>query len=262
MKFCLRIATGSMPSSSAAMSMIRSSICVASGRPAPRYAAVAVVFVAALQALSSTFGIAYTPCAIVRVRNGRNAPIDGYAPPSWNTFAFTPVIMPSRRSPISTCCTWARPWVIATMFSERVSVHFTGRASSCAAFTATAYSAYMPVLAPKPPPTAGAITRTCAASSPATAAIPGCTPCAAWVGTKQVSPTPSWVTTIPFGSIGTAATRWFSMRCDTTTSASASRSGSSPNSNAMARLEPCSSKSSGAPSASAASTSITTGRGS
>jgi len=37
----------------------------------------AVVFVAALQALSSTFGIAYTPWAIVRVRNGRNAPIDG-----------------------------------------------------------------------------------------------------------------------------------------------------------------------------------------
>ena len=70
MKFRLRISTGSMPSSSAAMSMMRSSICVASGRPAPRYAAVGVVFVAALQALSSTLGIAYTPCAIVRVRNG------------------------------------------------------------------------------------------------------------------------------------------------------------------------------------------------
>ena len=71
------------------------------------------------------------------------------------------MIVPSRVKPISTCWTCARPWVIATMFSERVSVHFTGRPSSCAAFTATAYSAYMPVLAPKPPPTAGAITRTC-----------------------------------------------------------------------------------------------------
>ena len=46
-----------MPSSSAAMSMIRSRNAVASGRPAPRYAAVGVVFVAALHDVNSTFGI-------------------------------------------------------------------------------------------------------------------------------------------------------------------------------------------------------------
>ena len=40
------------------MSMMRSRKAVASGRPAPRYAAVGVVFVAALNAFTSTFGIA------------------------------------------------------------------------------------------------------------------------------------------------------------------------------------------------------------
>ena len=52
------------------------------------------------------------------------------------------------------------------MFSERVSVHFTGRPSTSAAFAATAYSTYMPALAPKPPPTAGATTRTCSSLEP------------------------------------------------------------------------------------------------
>ena len=50
---------------------------VASGRPAPRYAPVGVVLVTTLRTVNSIFGMRYTPCAIVRVKNGRNAPIAG-----------------------------------------------------------------------------------------------------------------------------------------------------------------------------------------
>ncbi len=122
------------------MSMIRSKNAVASGRPAPRYAPVGVVFVATLIEFSSTLGIAYTPCAMVRVKKGRNAPIAGYAPASQTTRPLTPTIVPSRRRPISMSCTWPRPWVIAVMFSERVSVHFTGRLSCRTRVAATMYS--------------------------------------------------------------------------------------------------------------------------
>ena len=172
------------------------------------------------------------------------------------------VIVPSCFSPISTCWICARPWVMATMFSERVSVHFTGRPSVWAALAATAYSTYMSILAPKPPPTAGAITRTCSASSPVAAAMPATRPCGCWVGTRTKRPSPSISTTMPFGSIGTAATRWFTNRCEMTTSASSMIVGSSPASNAMARFEPWSSKSTGASSSNARSGSITTGSGS
>ena len=77
MKFLRRISTGSMSSSSAAMSSMRSTRCVASGRPAPRYAAVGVVFVTAACQLNSIFGVRYTCCDIICVKNGRNAPIAG-----------------------------------------------------------------------------------------------------------------------------------------------------------------------------------------
>ena len=62
MKFLRRISTGSMPSSSAAMSRMRSIRWIASGRPAPRYAATGVVFVTTACQLNSTFGITYTFC--------------------------------------------------------------------------------------------------------------------------------------------------------------------------------------------------------
>ena len=39
-------------------------------------------------------------------------------------------MVPSRRRPSSRYCTWPRPCGIETMFSERVSIHFTGRPSS------------------------------------------------------------------------------------------------------------------------------------
>ncbi len=45
MKFFRRSSTRSIPSSSASASIVRSITYVASGRPAPRYASVGVVFV-------------------------------------------------------------------------------------------------------------------------------------------------------------------------------------------------------------------------
>ncbi len=36
-------------------------------------------------------------------------------------------MVPSREPPISTSWSWARPWPRATMLSERVSVHLSGR---------------------------------------------------------------------------------------------------------------------------------------
>jgi hypothetical protein len=45
MKFMRRISTGSLPTAAASLSIVRSIAYVASGRPAPRYASVGVVFV-------------------------------------------------------------------------------------------------------------------------------------------------------------------------------------------------------------------------
>src|SRR4051794_11386499 len=80
-----RTSTGSMPISAANRSIARSIAAAASGRPAPRYAPVGVVLVTNELLLHSTFGIAYTPGDIIRVRNGSTAPIAGYAPESWTT---------------------------------------------------------------------------------------------------------------------------------------------------------------------------------
>ena len=102
MKFLRRISTGSMSSSSAAMSSVRSTRWIASGRPAPRYAATGVVLVTAACQLNSTFGTMYTFCAIICVKNGRNAPTAGYAPASATVRTRSPVIVPSRFRPIST----------------------------------------------------------------------------------------------------------------------------------------------------------------
>ena len=45
---------------------------------------------------------------------------------------FIPRILPSRVAAISMNWIWSRPWWVATMFSLRVSVHFTGRPSRLA----------------------------------------------------------------------------------------------------------------------------------
>ena len=74
--------------------------------------------------------------------------------------------LPSRSPPIVTVWSWARPCTIPVMFSERVSLHRTGRPTCFASHATSANSGSAPILAPKPPPTSGAITRTCSASMP------------------------------------------------------------------------------------------------
>ena len=131
------------------------------------------------------------------------------------------------------------------MFSERVSVHLTGRCSCRANAAASTCSQYAPVFAPKPPPTAGAITCTWSGSISSAAARPSRTPNGAWVGTFTSSlPSACGSTRMPFDSIGTAATRWLTKRPLTTTSASSRICGSWPKSNSIAMFEPCSGNSS------------------
>ncbi len=76
-KFIRRISAGSMPIWSAATSITRSISCVASGRPAPRYAPMVVLFVITVVALNRTFGMSYTPTDIIWVSIGRMAPMPG-----------------------------------------------------------------------------------------------------------------------------------------------------------------------------------------
>ena len=75
-------------------------------------------------------------------------------------------------------------------------------------------------------------------------------------------PSPSGATAIAFGSMGTGATRWFTNRPRATTSEPARTSSSHRTSNASATLLPWSGHSSGASSATAASTSVTAASGS
>src|ERR671931_556823 len=59
---------------------MRSIAAVASGRPAPRYAATGVVFVSTDAISTSTLSRAYTPGAIMRVRYGSTAPSPACTP--------------------------------------------------------------------------------------------------------------------------------------------------------------------------------------
>ncbi len=52
-----------------------------------------------------------------------------------------PVMRPSAVAASSISSIWARPWVVACMFSLRVSTHFSGRPSLRATATASASSA-------------------------------------------------------------------------------------------------------------------------
>ena len=150
------------------------------------------------------------------------------------------------------------------MFSDRVSVHFTGRPSSNAAFAAIRCSGYNPFFAPKPPPTAGLKPRSNAGSSPRFIAISSRTPCGPCVAAWNVRPPAGspGTTTMPFGSIGTGATRWFTIRWRTTTSASSSTPSIGPVPIAFATFEPCPSWTSVAVSVTAAAGSTTAGRSS
>ena len=76
------------------------------------------------------------------------------------------------------------------------------------------------------------------------------------------APSGSGTTAMALVSMGTGARRWFTNRPRTTTSAPASTSASSGSANACATFVPNAGHSSGAPSATAASTSVTAGSGS
>ena len=200
------------------------------------------------------------------VAAGSIPPNPPYAPPSPTIRQRSPVIFPSRVKPISMYWTCPRPWVMATMFSERLSTHFTGRPNRMAEAATTRYSAPAPALAPNAPPTSGTTTRTCAGSSPRASAISPHTRCgicvAGWMVTRWPCPSSPGTTAIAAPSIGTTASRWFSMRARTTTSASSSTPAPSPSRRPTARLEPMASICTGAPGASAASMSVTDGSGS
>jgi hypothetical protein len=75
-------------------------------------------------------------------------------------FAWKAVISPSFVAAIRTWSTWPRPWWLVAMFSERVSIHFTGWPSCLEAHAHSVSSAHTCSLLPKPPPTSGAMTRT------------------------------------------------------------------------------------------------------
>ena len=67
----------------------------------------------------------------------------------------TAVSLPLESAASSMCWIWPRPWMLATVFSERVSFHRTGVPSLRASATHSSSSAYTSSLAPNPPPTAG-----------------------------------------------------------------------------------------------------------
>ena len=73
---------------------------------------------------------------------------------------------PSEVPPSVTVCSWARPCVIPTRFSLRVSTQRSGRPVFRAAQATTSASRSAPTLAPNPPPTSGAITRMAPGSMP------------------------------------------------------------------------------------------------
>jgi hypothetical protein len=92
-----------------------------------------------------------------------------------------PVKVPSRRQPSSQYWICARECGRATMSSLRVSVQVTGRPSAWAALARTMCSWEIPALAPKPPPTWGAIIRSSALSMPSAPASCRCSRCGIWV---------------------------------------------------------------------------------
>ena len=79
------------------------------------------------------------------------------------------------------CASCARPWQVATIASDRSSIHFTGVPSLRDTAAVRNSSAYAFSLAPKPPPTCGAIARTLASDTPQTMARNVRRKCGTWV---------------------------------------------------------------------------------
>ena len=183
---------------------------MASGRPAPRYAPIGVVFVTATATSKRIDGKAYVPWAILRVPVGRNAPTPGYAPASPTSRTRRPVNVPSRRQPSSAYWIWPRLWGSAFMSSLLGGTHTTGRPNRRAAAATTVYSGCRPALPPNPPPTCGVTMCTSDGSSPS---APASWPCSAWgicVDGQTVSrPSSAGAAAQQSGSIGATAMRWF-----------------------------------------------------
>ena len=66
---------------------------------------------------------------------------------------------------------WPRPWIVACEFSERVSFQRTGTLCLRDSAMHSSSSAYTLSLEPKPPPTAGATTRTWCSGMPSVTAV-------------------------------------------------------------------------------------------
>ena len=76
---------------------------------------------------------------------------------------------------------WARPWQVASIASERSSIHLTGAPILRDAAAAMNSSAYAFSFEPKPPPTSGAMARTLASLTPHTIARNVRRKCGTWV---------------------------------------------------------------------------------
>ena len=84
-------------------------------------------------------------------------------------------------------CSWARPWVMPTRFSLRVSVQRSARPVFLAAQTTMSASRSMPTLAPNPPPTSGTTTRIWSGAMPRAPQMIRRHSCAFWELCQTVS---------------------------------------------------------------------------
>lgn len=130
------------------------------------------------------------------------------------------MIVPSRLPPSLIRLSWARPWVMATRFSARLSAHRTALPDRHAAQATTIASRSMPIFAPNPPPTSGTITRIASDGMPRDSARVLRQRWAFWLLCHTVSLVPSKTAAVARPSMGTQATRWFTISRSTTTSAS------------------------------------------
>ena len=155
---------------------------------------------------------------------------------------------------------WARPWVMPTRFSLRVSAQRAGRPSSLATQQTTPCSGSAPNLAPNAPPTSGVMIRRMASSMPSMPASDERVPCAPWFGIHAVSrPSSPQDAAAARVSIGAGATRWLTIVRETTTSHPSNRSAASAerSPNEAATLVPAAGNSTGAPSSAAVVMSMT-----
>ena len=83
----------------------------------------------------------------------------------------TAVSLPSASAARSMCWIWPRPWIVACAFSVRVSFQRTGTPCLRASAMHSSSSAYTLSFEPKPPPTAGATTRTWCSGMPSVIAV-------------------------------------------------------------------------------------------